>query len=98
MNPFYILDVSIESSDEEIREKYIKKIKQFPPEKNPEKFIEIKNAYEMLKNEWSRYKSFLLYPPSNEIEITNIFDKLEIKKKAALPKLSQFIKTFEAIR
>lgn len=42
------------AGDDEIRIAYLKLVKRFPPEKNPDKFRLINRAYEALKNSRSR--------------------------------------------
>lgn len=40
------LDLDKNATVEEIKKSYLKKVKEFPPERNPDKFIEIRKAYE----------------------------------------------------
>lgn len=97
MNPFIILNADIHSTDEEIRQKYVEKIKEFPPEKNPEKFAEIKKSYDSLKDEWNRYKTFFVYNIKEEQTDLKTSDILNISNNSPdLPKLSSFIQMFEA--
>lgn len=50
-NYFKILELTPEAGEEEIKKAYFKLIRQYPPDKNPDKFKEIREAYEMLKQE-----------------------------------------------
>jgi curved DNA-binding protein CbpA len=56
MNPFEILGVSIDATDKDIKKAYIKLSKEHHPDKggDKERFQEILNAYEVLKNRETR--------------------------------------------
>lgn len=53
-NYYDILGVKNGASEAEIKRQYFKLVRQFPPEENPEKFKEIREAYEYLKEEKNR--------------------------------------------
>jgi len=50
-NPYEQLQVDVEASDEEINKAYLKKVRQFPPERAPDKFQEIRVAFEKIKTQ-----------------------------------------------
>ena len=50
MAPHSILGVPEDAGEEEIRLAYLKKIKAFPPDRAPEEFERIRDAYEMLSD------------------------------------------------
>jgi len=52
--PYDILSIDESAKQSEIRSAYIKKIQVFTPEKYPEKFQEINEAYNMIKDEVKR--------------------------------------------
>ena len=41
-----ILGVAANASEDEIRRAYLEKVKQFPPDRSPEEFERIRDAYE----------------------------------------------------
>ena len=49
-NPLRTLGLSIEATQEEIRARYLKLIKQFPPERDPQRFQEIQTAFQSAKD------------------------------------------------
>ena len=55
-HPYYTLNISETSSDDEIRRAYIQKICQFPPESKPTEFQQIVEAYETIKTDEDRAK------------------------------------------
>jgi curved DNA-binding protein CbpA len=59
MNPYDRLDVATDADDEKIRTAYLAAIKRFPPERFPEQFTAISEAYQTLKDEDSRLRYLL---------------------------------------
>jgi curved DNA-binding protein CbpA len=59
-NPHRTLGVSHDAGQEEIRAAYLKLLRAHPPEKEPEKFKEIRTAYERLKDERERIRTAVL--------------------------------------
>jgi curved DNA-binding protein CbpA len=64
MNPYDTLGVSPEADDGTVRSAYLEAIKRFPPERYPERFTAISEAYQALKDEKSRmhYELFEMKP------------------------------------
>jgi len=50
MEPTEILGVSAEATDAEIRAAYLSKVQEHPPDRSPEKFELIRDAYEALRD------------------------------------------------
>ncbi|MEA1911445.1 MAG: J domain-containing protein [Spirochaetota bacterium] len=68
--PYEILGVPGDSADREIRKAYLQRIKEFPPERNPEEFKRIRKAYGILKNIEARKKLDLsLFRSISDIEV-----------------------------
>lgn len=92
-NYYYILGISDSASFEEIREVYLKKVKEFPPDVNTNdiaesKFKEIQEAYDILGNVDKRTiydynRQFYNYESSsqdqNDIEWADYFSKQEVQ-------------------
>jgi hypothetical protein len=49
-NPFEILGVSPGTSEEAIRAAYLQKVREFPPDRAPEKFAEVRAAFDELRD------------------------------------------------
>ncbi len=49
-DPWKVLEVSPHASEEEVRAAYLRKVKEHPPERSPEAFERIRDAYEALKD------------------------------------------------
>lgn len=57
MDPYQILNIEAKgASDDQIHQAYLKAVRQFPPDKNPEQFQQIRDAYEMIKTQENRLK------------------------------------------
>jgi len=59
-DPREILGVRPNASDEEIRAAYLQKVKENPPDRLPEAFERIRDAYEVLRDPRRRAADFLL--------------------------------------
>ncbi len=53
-NPYEVLEVAETASAEQIRKAYLAKVRQHPPESEPEEFRRIREAYGRLKDEAER--------------------------------------------
>ncbi len=82
-NDYEVLGVSPEASQSEIKKAYFKLVRQYSPEKDPEKFREIRAAYEGLKNMEEKGPSF----PAPEDRMAQLFLKqiLENEKIGNFP-------------
>lgn len=49
-DPFAILGLPREAGEAEVRARYLELVKKYPPERDPDKFREIRAAYEAAKN------------------------------------------------
>jgi hypothetical protein len=49
-DPKQVLGVDVGASAEEIRAAYLRKVKEFPPERSPAEFERIRDAYEILRD------------------------------------------------
>jgi curved DNA-binding protein CbpA len=58
-DPRVVLGVGLEAGDEEIRAAYLQKLKQYPPERSPQQFERIRDAYETLRDPRSRTRHLL---------------------------------------
>jgi curved DNA-binding protein CbpA len=61
MYPFMVLDVAHDADDEAIRTRYEQLIVEFSPERSPQMFRLIQNAYEQIKDERGRVRTRLYY-------------------------------------
>jgi hypothetical protein len=64
-DPFKILGVSPDADETAVRARYLELVKQFPPDREPEKFREIRWAFEAAKDPLSIAKG-MISPPSDQ--------------------------------
>ncbi len=65
IDPFTILGVTADASEEVVRARYLELVKQHPPDREPEKFREIREAFEAAKDPLTVAKR-LISPPGDE--------------------------------
>jgi len=58
-DPFATLGVHSDATDEEVRSAYLRKVKEFPPDRNPNEFEQVRDAYELLRDRRQRVRHFL---------------------------------------
>ena len=59
-DPREVLEVTAEAGDEEIRAAYLRKVKEYPPDRAPREFEQVRDAYEMLRDPRRRTRNLLL--------------------------------------
>ena len=59
MDPREVLGVPINASEEEIRAAYLGKVKEYPPDRSPEQFEKVRDAYETLRDPRRRMRNLL---------------------------------------
>lgn len=64
-DPFQVLGLSRDADEAAVRARYLELVKQFPPEREPEKFREIRAAFEAVKDPLS-IAGRLIQPPGPE--------------------------------
>ncbi len=60
-DPFTILGVNEDATDAEIRRRYLALVREFPPDRAPERFRAYRAAYEALSDERKRLEMTLLH-------------------------------------
>lgn len=79
MNPFLILDVTPNSTDEEVRAAYTRLLRKYPPEHFPEEFQMIQESAAKLRTGRDRWKTWFHPEPSDPqspLESLQEFQKL----------------------
>ncbi len=104
-NPFKIFGIEPgKYTDNSLKTIYLELIKKYPPEKNPEKFEEIRSSYNTLKNAKSPYDALSIAPvkmiastTTKEELLKSLEIKLGIEKKKTEYKRNMFLKHLEEI-
>ncbi len=83
---YLVLGLSLDASDEDIRNSYLQLVKKHTPEKDPAKFRQITEAYESVKDERQRVKGKIfggLAARDHEDTIFSLARAKEIKRRRA---------------
>lgn len=81
--PYQILDISTNADDTEIKQAYLQKVKDYPPDREQVQFQMIHTAYQSIKDEKSRISYDLFTPPVADFD--NLVDRaLEPQEKTQL--------------
>ena len=59
-DPRHVLGIPPEAGDEEIRAAYLRKVKEYPPDRAPLEFEKVRDAYETLRDPRRRTRQLLL--------------------------------------
>jgi len=59
-DPRQVLGIAPEAGDEEIRAAYLRKVKEYPPDRAPREFEKVRDAYETLRDPRRRMRELLL--------------------------------------
>ena len=60
-DPFTVLGVAEDADDAEIRRRYLALVRDFPPDRGPDRFREYRAAYDALSDERKRLETRLLH-------------------------------------
>jgi len=60
LDPRSILGVTEAATDDEIRGAYLRKLKEFPPDRCPNEFEQVREAYDLLRDRRRRFRHLLL--------------------------------------
>ena len=69
-DPRQVLGISPEAGDEEIRAAYLRKVKEYPPDRAPQEFEKVRDAYELLCDPRRRMRQLLLSADPNQRLLT----------------------------
>jgi len=95
-SPYQILGVSEQSADAEIKLAYLQKVKDYPPDHDQQRFQQIQQAYEAIKDNDSRLQTALFNLPT--VEFNDLFN-LAFKQQSRLQPISadNFLKLLKAV-
>jgi len=93
--PEAILGVAANAGDEEIRAAYLRKVREFPPDRAPDDFERVRDAYEVLRNPRKRLQRMLLAADPTA-PFTALLDEQKVERRFVGPQpWLQFLKETE---
>ena len=78
-NAYQVLGVRPDADEAEIRQRYLALVRQFPPERDPQRFAEIRAAYDHLRDPVTSLEQRLF-----SLTTTDTFESLVAAQQAAL--------------
>ena len=84
--PFEILEIDDSLSDTQIKAAYLKMVRRFPPDRSPDQFKEIKEAYDGIST-WKKrlsYRLFHVIEPDMDTLFRSVMEEKKERIKAAL--------------
>ncbi len=77
-DPYAVLDLLPGSDDDAIRRRYLQMVKKYPPERHPERFAEIRQAYESLRDLSTRLR-YSLFEAGKRESVDAIIEELSCR-------------------
>jgi curved DNA-binding protein CbpA len=65
-DPHEVLGLGAEADDAAVRERYLQLVREFPPDRAPERFAAIRAAYDELRDPVRRWQRQLFFSRSND--------------------------------
>jgi len=90
LDPFHVLGVAADADDETIRRRYLELVRENPPERAPEKFAAIRQAYEQVKDMETRLKK-RLFELDKDLSIGTIIEEVTCKSPRHRVSLAKLI-------
>ncbi|MEE9148320.1 MAG: J domain-containing protein [Candidatus Tectomicrobia bacterium] len=87
-DPYTILGLATDSTDDAIRRRYLALVRTYTPERAPERFVEIREAYEKLRDPISRLRYQLF-----ELSKDDSLDAIITDAKASIPRRRMSVAT-----
>lgn len=84
LNPYAVLGLGPDSDDEQIRAAYLGKLKQFPPDRAPAAFEQIRDAYELLRDRHRRAQ-FMLFSVNPDAPLRSLLEDMGSRRPFAGP-------------
>jgi len=83
-DPFAVLELSPDATLAEIRKQYLTLTRKYPPDRAPDKFQEIRTAYEELANPIERWRR-VLFSVAEQSTVSNYADRRRLVRRQRIP-------------
>ena len=85
MNAWTVLGIPVTAGEEEIRSAYLARVKEYPPDRSPEEFERIRDAYETLRDPRRRMRDMLL-SADPEVPLVSLVEGQPAQRRFAGPR------------
>ena len=89
-DPYIVLGLAADCTDEAIRARYLELVRQFSPEHHPQKFAAIRSAYEQLRDLNTRIR-FRLFEAGKKDSLDAILEEIECQSPRRRVTLKQLV-------
>ncbi len=86
-NPYAVLELSPGCSEDQIRKAYLEQVRKYPPDRDPERFAKIRDAYDQLRDPVTRIRS-QVFSPSSVDSFDDLLHDMQQKGSGTSAKLS----------
>src|SRR5271167_2395571 len=83
-DPYAVLGISLNADDERIRAASVAKVKQFPPDRPPAEFEEVRDAYNLLRDRRGRAQH-TLFSIDPEAPLQSLLEGIDNDRRFAGP-------------
>lgn len=83
-NPYAVLGTVPEADDDQIRAAYLARLKQFPPDRAPAEFEQVRDAYDLLRDR-RRRAQYQLFAVDPEAPLQSVLEGMENQRPFAGP-------------
>src|ERR1022692_2751254 len=80
-DPYAVLEVDPEAGDEQIRAAYLRKLKEYPPDRCPAEFENVRDAYDLLRDP-RRRSQHTLFSCDLDAPLESLLDGADARKYA----------------
>jgi DnaJ-domain-containing protein 1 len=84
MEALEVLGIPDGASEEEIRAAYLRKVKEHPPDRSPEEFEKIRDAYETLREPRRRMRNMMLAAHPDD-PLVSLIDERPVQRRFTGP-------------
>jgi DnaJ-class molecular chaperone len=81
VDPYKTLGLSNRADEKGVRERYLELVREFPPDRDPERFAEIRSAYEQLHDPAVRLRA-LLFGVGKEDSVTTLIGEVRTELRS----------------
>ncbi len=94
-DPYKVLDLPTTADEAAIRQRYLELVKRFPPDRAPEKFAEIRAAYELLRNRDERLRK-QLFEGDRQAHLDTVVEEIACRTGRRRVSLARLLSILEA--
>ncbi|MBI5444683.1 MAG: J domain-containing protein [Deltaproteobacteria bacterium] len=90
LDPFAVLGLAPDAGDEAIRSRYLELVRRHPPDRDPQRFVLIREAYELISDEDCRIK-FGLFRVVRDPDLKANLEAVEWKTEKKRPSSQELL-------